>query len=275
MLRIGLGPALQEIARRRAARGCKPGPKLLYLNQLKHLMGIHRTTLPWTACLLWLAGHAVSLPAAQLEPRQESEYPHACEFKGGKVAVDYLRRSLPTPLGTQLIPGTLIFKIAAHPSAGNTFEFPLNNFQLDWKKVDWPQQPVHAQYVVASLMRPEFSGGDRGLVVMVGSGHGWPGESGGVTISDEPRNQRFPGDRRGGGPLPETVPAGPRVTKTPPHPDLLPSRIIEVYALGRQPIDHPSAGYVYFAYNGKLTKLRQLKLTIHQGEESCELLIRK
>ena len=43
----------------------------------------------------------------------------------------------------------------------------------------------------------------------------------------------------------------------------------------REPIGHPSAGYVYFAYNGKLTKLRELKLTIRQGEESCELLIRK
>ena len=59
--------------------------------------------------LLWLAGLVALLPASQLEPKQESEYPHACEFKGGKVAVDYLRRSLPTPPGTQLIPGTLIF----------------------------------------------------------------------------------------------------------------------------------------------------------------------
>ena len=238
-------------------------------------MGTHPTTLQWTACLLWLAGHVVPLPASQLEPKQETDYPHACEFKDGKVAVDYLRRSLPTPLGTQLIPGTLIFEIAAYPSAGNTFEFPLNNFQLDWKKVDWPQPPVHPQYVVASLMRPEFSRGDRGFVAVVGSVDRRTGEFGGVTISGARRNQRFPGDRRGSGPLPETVPAGPRVTKTPPQPDSLPSRIIELHALRREPAGHPSAGYVYFAYNGKLTKLRELKLTIRQGQESCELLIRK
>ncbi len=213
--------------------------------------------------------------AVQSGSDRESEYPHACEFKGGKVAVDYLRRSLPTPLGTQLIPGTLIFEIAAYPTAGNTFEFPLNNFQLDWKKVDWPQPPVHPGYVVASLMRPEFSRGDRGIVAVAGSVDRRTGEFEGVTIGGAPRNPRFPGDPRNGGPIPETAPADPRVTKTPPALDSLPSRIIELHALRREPIGHPSAGYVYFAYNGKLIKLRELKLTIRQGEESCELLIRK
>ena len=225
--------------------------------------------------MLWLAGHVVPLPASQLEPKQESEYPHACEFKGGKVAVDYLRRSLPTPLGTQLIPGTLIFEIAAYPAAGNTFEFPLNNFQLDWKKVDWPQPPVHPQYVVASLMRPEFSRGNRRFTAGADTVNRQTGELEGVSIGGPPQRNRFPGDQRNRGPFPETVPADPRVTKTPPAPDSLPSRIIELHALRREPIGHPSAGYVYFAYNGKLTKLRELKLTIRQGEESCELLIRK
>ena len=75
--------------------------------------------------------------------------------------------------------------------------------------------------------------------------------------------------------MPETVPVDPRVKKTPPHADSQPSRIIELHALGREPIGHPSAGYVYFAYNGKLSKLHELKLTIRQGRESCELLIRK
>ena len=236
---------------------------------------MHRTMLQWTACLLWLAGHVVPLPASQLEPKQESDYPHACEFKGGKVAVDYLRRSLPTPLGTQLIPGTLIFEIAAYPAAGNTFEFSLNNFQLDWKKVDWPQPPVHPQYVVASLMRPEFSRGDRRFTAGAGTVNRQTGEFEGVSIGGPPQRNRFPGDPRSERPMPETVPADPRVTKTPPAPDSLPSRIIELHALRREPISHPSAGYVYFAYNGKLTKLRELKLTIRQGKESCELLIRK
>ena len=268
------GPALEETARPRAARACKPGPKLIYLESAQRL-DMHRMMLQWMACLFWLAGLVVPLPASQLEPKEESAYPHACEFAGGKVAVDYLRRSLPTPLGIQLIPGALIFEIAAYPNAGSTFEFPLNNFQLDWKKADWPRPPVHPQYVVASLMRPEFSRGGRGLVAVAGGVDRRSGEFEGVTIGGRPQNQGFPGDPRHGGRIPETVPADPRVTKTPRDPDLLPARIIELHALGRQPIGHPSAGYVYFSYNGKLTKLQGLKLTIRQGRESCELLIRK
>jgi len=238
-------------------------------------MRIRRTTLQWAICLLWLAGDVVPALGSQLEPKQESEYPHACEFRDGRVAVYYLRRSLPTPLSSQFIPGTLIFEIAAYPSAGSTLAFPLQNFQLDWKKVDWPQPPVHPQYVVASLMRPEFSRSDRRYDASAGRVDPHSGEFEGVTIGGPPRRNRFPGDPRSERRMPETVPVDPRVKKTPPHADSQPSRIIELHALGRDPINHPSAGYVYFAYNGKLSKLHELKLTIRQGRESCELLIRK
>ena len=237
-------------------------------------MGMNRAALQSTACLLWLAGHLAPLAASHLEPKEESEYPHACEFKSGTVAVDYLRRSLPTPYGTQLLPGTLIFEIAAYPDPSKAFEFPLSSFQLDWTKVDWPQPPVHAQYVVASSMRPEFSS-NRRIIAGAGSVDPRTGEWEGVTIGGPPANQRFPGDPRHGGRIPETVPGDPQLKNPPPNPNVSPSRIIEVNALRREPIRRPVAGYVYFAYNGKLTKLHELKLTIRQGQESCELLIRK
>ena len=64
-------------------------------------------------------------------------------------------------------------------------------------------------------------------------------------------------------------------TRTPPHPEEWPDRILTIHALSTEPADHASSGYVYFWYNGKLSKLRRLVLTIRQGEEKCNLLIRK
>lgn len=236
-------------------------------------MRIHRTTFQWAICLVWLASDVASSPASELEPRQASEYSHACEFKGGSVRVDYLRRSLPTPLGTQVIPGTLIFEIAAIPNSGSTLEFPLTNFQLDWKKLDWPQPPLHSQYVVASLMDPEYNRVNG--IVGVDRVNRRTGEFEGVSVGGRPRRDRFPGDPQGERPLPETVPADPRLKKTPSHAHSQPPRIIVLHALGKEPISRPSAGYIYFAYNGKLVKLQELTLTIRQGQESCDLLVRK
>ena len=167
-------------------------------------MRIHRTTFQWAICLVWLASDVASSPASELEPRQASEYSHACEFKGGSVRVDYLRRSLPTPLGTQVIPGTLIFEIAAIPNSGSTLEFPLTNFQLDWKKLDWPQPPLHSQYVVASLMDPEYNRVNG--IVGVGRVNRRTGEFEGVSVGGRPRRDRFPGDPQGERPLPRPFP---------------------------------------------------------------------
>jgi hypothetical protein len=235
-----------------------------------------RKTLQWAICLLWLASDVASSPASQLDPRKASEYPHACQFKGGRVVVDYLRRSLPTPLGTIFIPGMLIFEVAAHPNSGSTLEFPLKNFQLDWKKLDWPLQPLHSQQVVASLMDPEYNRLN-GRFGAAGIGRTNPrnGELEGVSVGGPTQRSRFPGDPRGDRPLPETIPADTRLKKAPSHADSQPPRIIVLHALGAEPVGHPSAGYVYFAYNGKLVKLRELTLTIRQGQESCDLLIRK
>lgn len=218
---------------------------------------------------------SAALLQAQLEPRDHpADYPYACSFEEGAVSVDYLRRSLPTPRGTQVIPGILIFELGVYPEAGKTIDLGLNDFELDWKKAQRVQGPVHPQYVVASLMRPEYSGRG-GLIAEAGTIDARTGEYGGVRIGGPPRNPRFPGDPRYERRMPEQVPSDPRLQKSRPHSDSLPSRIVPSHALSSEPIDHPSGGYIYFAYNGKLTKLKQLTLTIRQGEQTCRLLIRK
>ena len=224
-----------------------------------------------------LAALASSAAArAQLEARDSAEdYLAACRLQDGAVAVDYLRRSLPTPQGIQFIPGVLIFEVGVFPDRGKTIALGSNDFQLNWKKADLPLLPVHPQYVVASLSRPEFSQGNRNFTVGAGRPNRRTGEFEGVTIGGPPRNPRFPDDpRRDGPPLPR-APVEQRVTRKPPHPDETPDRILSIHALSPEPADHASAGYVYFAHNGKLKKLKGLVLTIRNGEERCNLSMRK
>ena len=52
---------------------------------------------------------STALSASELDVRESPEsYPHTCSVDGAELGVDYLRRSLPTPLGMQHIPGVLI-----------------------------------------------------------------------------------------------------------------------------------------------------------------------
>ncbi len=213
---------------------------------------------------------------AQLEPRDSADdYSAVCRLQGGSVGVDYLHRSLPTPRGLQFIPRTLIFEIGVFPHRGKTIALGSNDFQINWQKADLPLLPVHPQYVVASLLRPEYRRGAIGARARVGRTDPRTGEFEGVTIGGPPRNPRFPDDpRRDGPPLPR-APVEPRVTPKPPHADERPDRILSIHALSAEPADHPSAGYVYFAYNGKLKKLKGLVLTIRGGEDKCNLLMRE
>ena len=226
-------------------------------------------------CVLALLASSVAA-RAQLEPRDSADdYSAVCRLQGGAIGVDYLRRSLPTPQGIRFIPGVLIFEIGVFPDRGKTMTLGSSDFQINWKKADLPLLPVHPQYVVASLLRPEYSQGNRGAWVFVGRPNRRTGEFEGVTIGGPPRNPRFPDDpRRDGPPLPR-APAEPRVTPKPPHADERPDRILSIHALSAEPADHPSAGYVYFAHNGRLKKLKGLVLTIRGGEERCNLLMRK
>lgn len=156
----------------------------------------------------------------QLEPRDTvDDYATTCRLGGASIGVDYLRRSLPTPRGIQFIPGVLIFEIGVFPDRGEKITLGSSDFELNWKKANLPIVPVHPQYVVASLLRPEFSQGDRIAQVFVGRPNRRTGEFEGVTIGGPPRNPRFPDDPRRDGPPAPRAPAEPRVTRTPPHPD--------------------------------------------------------
>ena len=47
-----------------------------------------------------------------------------------------------------------------------------------------------------------------------------------------------------------------------------------LHALPNEPVSQASAGYVYFYYRGKLTKLNNLVLTVRLPDETCEFMVR-
>ena len=58
-----------------------------------------------------------SLAASELKVREAaSAYPQTYHVEGGTIGVDYLSRSLPTPQGTQMIPGIVIVEVGVYPS---------------------------------------------------------------------------------------------------------------------------------------------------------------
>ena len=80
-----------------------------------------------------------------------SDYPHTCEVEGGTIGVDYLYRSLPTPQGTQIIPGIVIVEVGVYPSPERSLQLPEGSFSLDWKGAEWPLGPAGPDFVLAQL----------------------------------------------------------------------------------------------------------------------------
>ncbi len=102
----------------------------------------------------------------------------------------------------------------------------------------------------------------------------------------DPRTGRDPHVRVGGPRGPTGAPGQRDPTGTPreipgarraerkPRPDELPERIVLLHALPNEPMSTASRGYVYFDYQGKLTKLNNLVLTVRLPDESCQFMVR-
>ena len=234
---------------------------------------IRHSLVVWVLALLvpWL-------PASELHVRAaSSDYPTCCKVEGGTIGVDYLYRSLPTPRGTQIIPGIVIVEVGLYPSSEQSLQLPEGAFSLDWKGAEWPLGPAGPDFVLAQLRHPEWAypahGG--GLAGEAGTVNRRGGGFEGVVIGKSPRRQpRFPGDPRQEHPSPAPNPM-PDAPRGEPHPDEMLERIIPLHALERHEVGQPTAGYIYFPYRGRLKKLRKLTLKIQLPDQNCEFLLRK
>ena len=213
--------------------------------------------------------------ASVLEPRKNAaEYPFTCTVEDASLGVDYLRRSLPTPRGMQHIRGVLIFDVGVFPIPGKSLHLIRNSFELDWKgNKNPPLVPVNFQYVVALLRNSRLQDDLLGLEIAAGSVDPRTGRDPHVRVGGPRGPPGAPGQRDRTG-TPREIPGVPRRPEGEPHPDELPERIVLLHALPNEPVAKASRGYVYFDYQGKLTKLNDLVLTIKLPEESCELMVR-
>ena len=224
-----------------------------------------------TACATLYAG---ILFASVLEPKESAaEYPFACTVEDGSLGVDYLRRSLPTQRGMQHIRGVLIFEVGVFPASGKSLHLTENSFELNWKRnKNPPLVPVDYQYVVVLLRNPWWNDG-RGLEIGAASVDPRTGRGPHVSVGGPRGPPPVPGQRDPRD-TPREVPGAPRKPEGEPHPDELPERIVLLHALPTEPVSQASAGYVYFYYRRKLTKLNDLVLTVRLPEETCEFMVR-
>ena len=140
---------------------------------------------------------AASLPASELKVREAaSAYPHTCQVEGGTIGVDYLSRSLPTPQGTQMIPGIVIVEVGVYPSPERSFHLTEGSFSLDWKGAEWPLGPAGPDFVLAQLLHPEWAYPEHGegIDLQVGTVNRQGGDFDGIATGRTPRRYpRFPG----------------------------------------------------------------------------------
>lgn len=240
-----------------------------------------RKTLPVAvrhiACAFALVALVCAPMAEALEPRESAEeYPHHCLVAEGAVGVEFMSRSLPTPRGSQVLPSVLVFEVGLFPSPGKSLSGASASFLLDRKGQKASSLPLTPEFVAATLRRPDWEYA-RSPQVVVGAGRtGSDGTYDGVTIGGPPQTPRFPGDNR---PIPQRpeveVPGAPGKPNPVKHDDDTPGRIVVYDALSRADAESPTAGYLYFPYEGKLKKLKRVTLTYQSGSTTCEMTVRR
>lgn len=224
------------------------------------------------ACVLTIVS-ATAASASALEPRDDATaYGYSCELPGATLGITYHARSFPTPRGGYVLPMALVFEVAVYPAAEKWVRFEQQHFWLEWDKSGGPNPPLEPSMLAAWLSNPDWFYSSRPRLEASAGTIGRDGRLDGVVLGGPPTAPRFPGDR--GEPRPAPAPPG-----QPPRPqqstglDANPPKLVTLFALPSTESDTPFAGYVYFSYDGKLKKLRNLNLTIRQEEESCQLAI--
>lgn len=207
--------------------------------------------------LAFLAAAAGVIFAAGLEPRKDAgEYPASARTETLAIGAEYLVHSLSASGQTWFVPDYLIVEVAAFPLAKGEFALNAGNFSLRINGKKTPILPQTPGIVAASLKYPDWEERSR---VEAGAGVG-----GADVILGRPQPvERFPGDTRPGR---QRLPAPPRAPdqENPsgldkPRP-VSAGEAVQEAALPEGNFRGPIAGYLYFAYKGKLKSIRSLEL---------------
>ncbi|MFN0164806.1 MAG: hypothetical protein ACKV22_00120 [Bryobacteraceae bacterium] len=204
--------------------------------------------------------------AAGREPKAKPADYRAHAVSGSlTIAADYLIRSFGSGTQTYWTPDYLVVEVALYSSSRDPVQVNSNAFALRFNgKKDF----LYAQTpgMVVSSMKYQDWERRRGLEVGGGAGDA------GVTVGGPTPTERFPGDPSG-----RRLPKPPRVPETEDRsgiekePVQTPAEIAAGQALPEGSRTLPIAGYLYFPYTGKTTKLKSVVL-IYQSPSGAVTL---
>jgi len=213
-----------------------------------------------TAALAWAAG---------IDPRPAAtDYPAHARGDAVSLGAEYMVRSLSARNQTFVVNDYLVVEVGLYPAQGRRLLVSSGHFTLrvnGKKEVLFPQTPG---MVAASMKYPDW---ERRPELVAGGGVGGVD----VMIGGNPQVERFPGDPR---PRQTRLPAPPRAPSGKPEPEQEAApraeELISESALPEGETSQPVAGYLYFAYRGKIKAIRSLELIYNgpAGEFSLRLI---
>jgi hypothetical protein len=159
----------------------------------------------------------------------------------------------------------LVVLVAVYPLHKRTVNIDSRSFTL---RLNGKKDAVLAQapgLVAASMKYPDWRRKPQ-LVGGVGMGDT------GIILGRPQPVERFPGDPR---PRQDRLPNPPRTdtgVQVPPTEAVDPAELVQKLALPDGAIRVPTAGYLYFAYTGKLSKLKNVELVVQSESEEAVVL---
>ena len=211
---------------------------------------------------------AIGLAHAQaIDPKAKaSESPVHLTTPDVEIGAEYMVRSFGGDR-MYIAPDHLVVQIALYPLHKRIINVDSRTFRLRLngkKDALFPQSPG---MVAASVKYPDWR---RRPTLVFGGGMGDTG----ISVGRPQPTARFPGDNR---PVRDRLPAPPSTGGGVPRPesaDPEPAELITVQALQEGPIRVPVTGYLYFGYEGKLTKLKSVELLYYEQPESAPIVLR-
>ncbi len=205
---------------------------------------------------------AVACLASDPKPKA-TDYPAHSE--AGKLALgaEYMVHSFSGGGQMFVTDDYLVVEVAIYPPSGTTYEVNAGRFSLRINGAKRTIPPQAPSFVAASLKYPDWEQRPRAIA-----------QAGPVIIGAPPTVGRFPGDptpRQTRLPDPPRAPEPENRSGVEREPPKTGEEVVVESALPGGPRGTPVAGNLYFAYKGKVEKIRKLEL-LHQGPEGASAL---
>ena len=199
------------------------------------------------------------------EPRKAAkDYAAHAEFPTMDIGVDYMIHSFWNDGQMYFARDYLVCEVAVYPKA--PVELTAGSFRLRINGSKYPIAEAGPEFVAASLRYPDWT---QHPVTEISASSG----DAGVTLGAPPVAPRFPGD-------PAAQPHYPQPTRAPEDPNkpekpaVDAAQIVLNTALRSGPIEHATAGYLYFPWSGNLKKIKTVALVVHVSSGDRDVVLK-